>query len=88
MVSYTILSGIPRHELLEYFDCYSSDPSKQEESCLIYCLDNCTIQVGPTVRNKNSSFPIPSTEILFTGNEKDVTLCVKKFRTKFLRGGG
>ena len=87
-----ILSGIPRREIIEYFQHigahFKHDEGESEEFIFQYILENCEIQIFPTIYPKNTVISIPRTKIVFQGPENQVNQLVSDFRRKFLRGGG
>ena len=87
-----ILSGIPRKEIIEYFQHLGAqikdDEEESDDKFFHYILENCEIQIFPTKYPSDFVISIPRTKIIFQGPENQVTQLVSNFRRKFLRGGG
>ncbi|TFH29936.1 MAG: hypothetical protein E4G98_02975 [Promethearchaeota archaeon] len=89
-----ILSGIPRQEILEYFQTLGvqlqdeEDKEEKDVNIIQFTIENCEIQIFPTIHPSNFVISIPRTKIIFQGPENQVTQLVSNFRKKFLRGGG
>ena len=82
--TYTILSSVPREEILQY--CQSlSQKSTQKET---FIGTDWEIRTGEPRAKALGDFTIYHTPIIFTGVEASVLQQVELFRLKFLSAGG
>ena len=81
---YEILSGIPPDEIMEYFKAIS----KEYRSPNTYHGEGWTVELERLSPNNHRIIIIPSTRIVFTGDETVCTELIYTYRKKFMRGGG
>lgn len=84
MFFYEIISGIELKEMIEYFRLISE--GQRDE--YFFEGDGWTVELIPLPKSTNQRLNIPRTRVLFSGNETVCQDIIKKYRHKFLRGGG
>ena len=84
MDEYTIISGIPRKKLEEYFKSickYSMNENK-------FSGDEWEIEITGEYVSKIGSLRLPKTLILFRASSEKLPELINDFRLKFLSAGG
>ena len=84
MDEYTIISGIPRKKLEEYFKSickYSMNENK-------FLGDEWEIEITGEYISKFGSLRLSKTSILFRANSEKLPELICNFRSKFLSAGG
>jgi len=84
MDEYTIISGIPRKKLEEYFKSISKYSMNENK----FSGDEWEIEITGEYISKIGSLRLPKTLILFRANSEKLKALVSDFRLKFLSAGG
>ena len=84
MDEYTIISGIPRRKLEEYFISISKYSMNENK----FIGNGWEIEITGENISKFGSLNLPKTSILFRANSEKLPELISDFRSKFLSAGG
>lgn len=78
------MRGMKRQEIIKYF---SQQEGLTQDGAVFFC-ETYRIEVQPEGCHKIGSLTFPSTVVMFTGEEAEIRMPLKRFEINFMTAGG